>query len=180
MVFLYLSTVIPSIWFLELNLLQFKLPINSSSADLLLLSHIPIAAVGVINFLIVKCQFSLPCLMYSMGQWSPSDYPASCVLLLAWIWNAKWSLYKNLPDLLFPSSKKQLQVQLMLDGLRYLMLSVSCRAMTLESQTMIKHIRHMCIWFVLYCQHCNLIKAKGMISLHFHDHLLLFFSNLSD
>ncbi|KAI4874549.1 hypothetical protein NFI96_029025 [Prochilodus magdalenae] len=44
MVFLYLSTVIPSIWFLELNLLQSKLPINSSSPDLHLLSHIPIAA----------------------------------------------------------------------------------------------------------------------------------------
>ncbi|TSO77705.1 Transmembrane protein 26 [Bagarius yarrelli] len=37
-------TVIPSIWFLELNLLQSKLPINSSSPDLLLLSNIPIAA----------------------------------------------------------------------------------------------------------------------------------------
>ncbi|XP_066499444.1 transmembrane protein 26 [Hoplias malabaricus] len=44
MVFLYLSTVIPSIWFLELNLLQSKLPINSSSSDLHLLSHIPMAA----------------------------------------------------------------------------------------------------------------------------------------
>ncbi|KAF7695477.1 transmembrane protein 26 [Silurus meridionalis] len=43
MVFLYLSTVIPSIWFLELNLLQLKLPINSSSPDLRFLSHIPVA-----------------------------------------------------------------------------------------------------------------------------------------
>ncbi|XP_026863455.2 transmembrane protein 26 isoform X1 [Electrophorus electricus] len=42
MVFLYLSTEIPSIWFLELNLLQTKLPINSSSPDLPLLSHITI------------------------------------------------------------------------------------------------------------------------------------------
>ncbi|XP_036435638.1 transmembrane protein 26 [Colossoma macropomum] len=48
MVFLYLSTVIPSIWFLELNLLQSKLPINSSSPDLHLLSHIPIA-VGLVE-----------------------------------------------------------------------------------------------------------------------------------
>ncbi|XP_059379578.1 transmembrane protein 26-like [Carassius carassius] len=31
MVFLYLSTVIPSVWFLELNLLQSNLPINSST-----------------------------------------------------------------------------------------------------------------------------------------------------
>ncbi|KAK2841249.1 hypothetical protein Q7C36_012828 [Tachysurus vachellii] len=44
MVFLYLSTVIPSIWFLELNLLQFKLPVNTTSPDLLLLSNTPIAA----------------------------------------------------------------------------------------------------------------------------------------
>ncbi|KAI1892587.1 hypothetical protein AGOR_G00135120 [Albula goreensis] len=45
MVFLYLSTVVPSIWFLELDLLQSKLPVNTSSgSDLQLLSHIPIAA----------------------------------------------------------------------------------------------------------------------------------------
>ncbi|XP_047461148.1 transmembrane protein 26 [Mugil cephalus] len=45
MVFLYLSTVIPSIWFLELSLLQSKLPVNSSSGhELHLLAHIPIAA----------------------------------------------------------------------------------------------------------------------------------------
>ncbi|XP_027874958.1 transmembrane protein 26 [Xiphophorus couchianus] len=43
MVFLYLSTVIPSIWFLELSLLQSKLPVNdSSSHELHLLAHIPI------------------------------------------------------------------------------------------------------------------------------------------
>ncbi|XP_076857366.1 transmembrane protein 26 [Brachyhypopomus gauderio] len=44
MVFLYLSTEIPSVWFLELNLVQAKLPINSSSPDLPLLSHITIPA----------------------------------------------------------------------------------------------------------------------------------------
>ncbi|XP_030641104.1 transmembrane protein 26 [Chanos chanos] len=45
MIFLYLSTVIPSIWFLELSLLQSKLPVNSSlGTDLHLLSQIPIAA----------------------------------------------------------------------------------------------------------------------------------------
>ncbi|KAJ8371110.1 hypothetical protein SKAU_G00111380 [Synaphobranchus kaupii] len=45
MVFLYLSTVVPSIWFLELDLLQSKLPVNTSFGnDLHLLSHIPIAA----------------------------------------------------------------------------------------------------------------------------------------
>ncbi|XP_036388597.1 transmembrane protein 26 [Megalops cyprinoides] len=49
MVFLYLSTVIPSIWFLELNLLHSKLPANGSSgSDLHLLSHIPIA-VGLVQ-----------------------------------------------------------------------------------------------------------------------------------
>ncbi|KAL1021088.1 hypothetical protein UPYG_G00008670 [Umbra pygmaea] len=44
MVFLYLSTVIPSIWFLELSLLQYKLPVNISSGAELeeLLAHIPI------------------------------------------------------------------------------------------------------------------------------------------
>ncbi|XP_029994705.1 transmembrane protein 26-like [Sphaeramia orbicularis] len=43
MVFLYLSTVIPSIWFLELSLLQSKLPVNNSSGpELHLLAHIPI------------------------------------------------------------------------------------------------------------------------------------------
>ncbi|XP_015235689.1 PREDICTED: transmembrane protein 26-like [Cyprinodon variegatus] len=43
MVFLYLSTVIPSIWFLELSLLQSKLPLNNSSShELRLLAHIPI------------------------------------------------------------------------------------------------------------------------------------------
>lgn len=48
MVFLYLSTVIPSIWFLELSLLQSKLPVNNSSGPgLHLLAHIPITAVGV-------------------------------------------------------------------------------------------------------------------------------------
>lgn len=48
MVFLYLSTVIPSIWFLELSLLQSKLPFNNSSGhELHLLAHIPISAVGV-------------------------------------------------------------------------------------------------------------------------------------
>ncbi|KAI5610317.1 transmembrane protein 26-like [Silurus asotus] len=57
MVFLYLSTVIPSIWFLELNLLQLKLPINSSSPDLRFLSHIPVAAVGIVKFVRVKQQF---------------------------------------------------------------------------------------------------------------------------
>ncbi|KAK5598849.1 hypothetical protein CRENBAI_003324 [Crenichthys baileyi] len=42
MVFLYLSTVIPSIWFLELSLLQSKLPLNNSSThELRLLDHIP-------------------------------------------------------------------------------------------------------------------------------------------
>lgn len=47
MVFLYLSTVIPSIWFLELSLLQSELPVNDSSGpELHLLAHIPIAAVG--------------------------------------------------------------------------------------------------------------------------------------
>ncbi|XP_023649421.2 transmembrane protein 26 [Paramormyrops kingsleyae] len=45
MVFLYLSTVVPSIWFLELNLLQTNLPSNSSTgSDLQILSHIPIVA----------------------------------------------------------------------------------------------------------------------------------------
>lgn len=49
MVFLYLSAVIPSIWFLELSLLQYKLPVNISSSLELeeLLAHIPISAVGV-------------------------------------------------------------------------------------------------------------------------------------
>ncbi|XP_034393420.1 transmembrane protein 26 [Cyclopterus lumpus] len=43
MVFLYLSTVIPSIWFLELSLLQSKLPVNNSSGpELHLLARIPI------------------------------------------------------------------------------------------------------------------------------------------
>uniref|UniRef100_G3NPI4 Transmembrane protein 26 n=1 Tax=Gasterosteus aculeatus aculeatus TaxID=481459 RepID=G3NPI4_GASAC len=45
MVFLYLSTVIPSIWFLELSLLQSKLPVNNSSGpELHPLARIPIAA----------------------------------------------------------------------------------------------------------------------------------------
>ncbi|XP_071775940.2 transmembrane protein 26 [Centroberyx gerrardi] len=49
MVFLYLSTVIPSIWFLELSLLQSKLPVNiSSGPELHLLAHIPIAA-GIVE-----------------------------------------------------------------------------------------------------------------------------------
>uniref|UniRef100_A0A3P8SSU0 Transmembrane protein 26a n=1 Tax=Amphiprion percula TaxID=161767 RepID=A0A3P8SSU0_AMPPE len=48
MVFLYLSSVIPSIWFLELSLLQSKLPVNNSSGhELHMLAHIPITAVGV-------------------------------------------------------------------------------------------------------------------------------------
>lgn len=48
MVFLYLSTVIPSIWFLELSLLQSKLPVNNSSGpELQLLAHLPITVVGV-------------------------------------------------------------------------------------------------------------------------------------
>ncbi|CAB1329785.1 unnamed protein product, partial [Coregonus sp. 'balchen'] len=48
MVLLYLSTVIPSIWFLELSLLQYKLLVNISSGLELeeLLAHIPISAVG--------------------------------------------------------------------------------------------------------------------------------------
>ncbi|CAB1417025.1 unnamed protein product [Pleuronectes platessa] len=49
MVFLYLSTVIPSIWFLELSLLQSKLPVNNSSGpELHLLAHIPITA-GIVE-----------------------------------------------------------------------------------------------------------------------------------
>ncbi|XP_068997576.1 transmembrane protein 26 [Embiotoca jacksoni] len=49
MVFLYLSTVIPSIWFLELSLLQSKLPVNNSSGhELHLLDHIPITA-GIVE-----------------------------------------------------------------------------------------------------------------------------------
>ncbi|XP_058498013.1 transmembrane protein 26 [Solea solea] len=49
MVFLYLSTVIPSIWFLELSLLQSKLPVNSSSGpELHLLAQIPITA-AIVN-----------------------------------------------------------------------------------------------------------------------------------
>ncbi|XP_037337046.1 transmembrane protein 26 [Pungitius pungitius] len=45
MVFLYLSTVIPSIWFLELSLLQSKLPVNNSSGpELPLLARLPITA----------------------------------------------------------------------------------------------------------------------------------------
>ncbi|XP_034027350.1 transmembrane protein 26 [Thalassophryne amazonica] len=49
MVFLYLSTVIPSIWFLELGLLQSKLPVNNSSGpELRLLAHIPITA-GIVE-----------------------------------------------------------------------------------------------------------------------------------
>ncbi|XP_073674986.1 transmembrane protein 26 [Garra rufa] len=43
MVFLYLSTVIPSVWFLELNLLQSNLPINSSAnSDPRFFSQIPL------------------------------------------------------------------------------------------------------------------------------------------
>ncbi|KAA0714121.1 Transmembrane protein 26 [Triplophysa tibetana] len=42
MVFLYLSSVIPSIWFLELNLLQSNLPINTSNSDPQLFSQIPL------------------------------------------------------------------------------------------------------------------------------------------
>ncbi|XP_016093917.1 transmembrane protein 26-like [Sinocyclocheilus grahami] len=43
MVFLYLSTVIPSVWFLELNLLQSNLPINSSTnSDPQFFSQIPL------------------------------------------------------------------------------------------------------------------------------------------
>ncbi|XP_037627285.1 transmembrane protein 26 [Sebastes umbrosus] len=49
MVFLYLSTVIPSIWFLELSLLQSKLPVNNSSGpELRLLAGIPITA-GIVE-----------------------------------------------------------------------------------------------------------------------------------
>ncbi|XP_071331060.1 transmembrane protein 26 [Trachinotus anak] len=49
MVFLYLSTVIPSIWFLELSLLQSKLPVyNSSGPEFHLLAHIPITA-GIVE-----------------------------------------------------------------------------------------------------------------------------------
>uniref|UniRef100_A0A7N6A286 Transmembrane protein 26a n=1 Tax=Anabas testudineus TaxID=64144 RepID=A0A7N6A286_ANATE len=49
MVFLYLSTVIPSIWFLELSLLQSKLPVNNSSGpEFHLLAHIPITA-GIVE-----------------------------------------------------------------------------------------------------------------------------------
>ncbi|XP_031142508.2 transmembrane protein 26 [Sander lucioperca] len=49
MVFLYLSTVIPSIWFLELSLLQSKLPVNNSSGpELQLLARIPITA-GIVE-----------------------------------------------------------------------------------------------------------------------------------
>nr|XP_019944401.1 PREDICTED: transmembrane protein 26-like [Paralichthys olivaceus] len=49
MVFLYLSTVIPSIWFLELSLLQSKLPVNNSSGpELHLLAQIPITA-GIVE-----------------------------------------------------------------------------------------------------------------------------------
>lgn len=48
MVFLYLSTVIPSIWFLELSLLQSKVPVaNSSGPQLHLLAHLPTTAVGI-------------------------------------------------------------------------------------------------------------------------------------
>lgn len=46
MVFLYLSTVIPSIWFLELNLLQSNLPINSNNTDPQQFSQIPLTMVG--------------------------------------------------------------------------------------------------------------------------------------
>ncbi|KAK9970754.1 hypothetical protein ABG768_026670 [Culter alburnus] len=43
MVFLYLSTVIPSVWFLELNLLQSNLPINSTTnSDPQFFSQIPL------------------------------------------------------------------------------------------------------------------------------------------
>ncbi|XP_056628442.1 transmembrane protein 26 [Triplophysa dalaica] len=42
MVFLYLSSVIPSIWFLELNLLQSNLPINTTDSDPQLFSQIPL------------------------------------------------------------------------------------------------------------------------------------------
>ncbi|XP_068606943.1 transmembrane protein 26 [Brachionichthys hirsutus] len=45
MVFLYLSTVIPSVWFLELSLLQSNLLVNNSSGlEIHLLAHIPITA----------------------------------------------------------------------------------------------------------------------------------------
>lgn len=48
MVFLYLSTVIPSIWFLELSLLQSKVAVNNSSGpELHLLAQLPITAVGI-------------------------------------------------------------------------------------------------------------------------------------
>ncbi|KAG7226928.1 hypothetical protein INR49_022223 [Caranx melampygus] len=44
-----LNTVIPSIWFLELSLLQSKLPVNNSSGpELRLLAHIPIT-VGIVE-----------------------------------------------------------------------------------------------------------------------------------
>lgn len=48
MVFLYLSTVIPSIWFLELSLLQSAVPVNSTPGlEDHLLAHLQITVVGV-------------------------------------------------------------------------------------------------------------------------------------
>jgi len=55
MVFLYLCTVIPSVWFLELNLLQSNLPINSSTnSDPQFFSQIPITMVGGKQSLTIK------------------------------------------------------------------------------------------------------------------------------
>ncbi len=55
MVFLYLSTVIPSVWFLELNLLQSNLPINSSTnSDPQFFSQIPLTMVGGKQSLTIK------------------------------------------------------------------------------------------------------------------------------
>lgn len=49
MVFLYLSTVIPSIWFLELGLLQSTVPVNSTPGlEDYLPAHLQITVVGVL------------------------------------------------------------------------------------------------------------------------------------
>lgn len=163
MVFLYLSTVIPSIWFLELNQLQFKLPINSSSPDLLLLSHIPIAAVGVFMFhsflYHMKCTLGLCDLkvitQHHLYSYWPG-YERQSGICPKYI--SGWSF--------IPSIKKSSR-----RCRWYLMLSyIWCFQSAVEQC----HLNRKP--FVLYCQHCHLIRAKVMILPHFHDHLLLFFS----
>uniref|UniRef100_A0A671K2U2 Transmembrane protein 26-like n=1 Tax=Sinocyclocheilus anshuiensis TaxID=1608454 RepID=A0A671K2U2_9TELE len=74
MVFLYLSTVIPSVWFLELNLLQSNLFDSSIQIITVLLCALTVWAVTMVISLFVVCVCVCVCVRQGLAELDPENW----------------------------------------------------------------------------------------------------------